>query len=119
MSNFLTQFSSGNAVVDIGFIALIISMVLTCVATSIRLSARHSVDVESKYDVKVAEIVALIMCAISLALLATAGIVTDTSMTVAQCILVILASVVCAAPFIVNFVLTRLRHDKEQSDNDA
>ena len=119
MSNFVTQFSSGSVAVDAGFVAMIISMALACVATSIRLNVRHNDDVESKYDFEVAEIVALIMCAISLALLATAGIVTDTSMTVAQCILVILASVACVAPFIVNFVLTRLRHDKEQSDSDA
>ena len=119
MSNFLTQFSSGDVVVDASFITMIISMILLDVAASIRLNARLKYDAEPAGDVESIEIVALIMCAISLAILVIAGLITDTPMSVAQCILVIVASLACAAPLIINFALMRLRHAEEQSDSDA
>lgn len=112
MSNFLTALSSGSVSVDVGFVALMISMILFGVSASIRLRARHKDNVEPKGEVESIEIVALIMCAISFAILVTAELATDTLMSVAQCALVILASVVCAAPFIVDFALTRLRRNK-------
>lgn len=112
MSDFLTKLSSGSVSVDAGFIALIISMILFGVSSSIRLRARHKDNADPKGDVEIIEVIALIMCAISFAILVTAELATNTLMSVAQCIIVILASAVCAAPFIVNFALTLLRRNK-------
>ena len=119
MSNFLTQFSSGNAFVDVGFMTMTLSMILIAVAVSTRLSDSRKGDAEPERDTEVIEIVALLLSATSLATLVIARIITDTPMTVAQCLLVILASIVCAAPFIVNFVLTRVKQKKEQHDGNA
>lgn len=112
MSNFLTALSSGSVSVDVGFVALMISMILFRVSTLLRLRAHHKDNAEPKGDVESIEIIALIMCAISFAILVTAEVATDALMSVAQCILVILVSAACAAPFIVNFALTLLRRNK-------
>lgn len=112
MSNFLTALSSGSVSVDVGFVALIISMILFGVSALIRLRTRHKDNTEPKGDAERIEAVALIMCAISFAILVTAEVATDTLMSVAQCILVMLASAACAVPFIVNFALTLLRRNK-------
>lgn len=119
MSNFLTQFSSGNIFVDAGVMTMTLSMILIAVAVSTRLRDSRKGDVDPAHDVEAVEVVALPLSAVSLATLVIAGIITGTLMSVAQCILVILASLACAAPFIINFALTLIQREKEKSDSDV